>query len=63
MVTFKICQKSIYKLINNEIIKNKVISLPDDEPDMKNKVFYIWFDPPIDYISVGDDWEKWPKNH
>ena len=45
-----------------KLIKNKVISLPDDEPDMKNKVFYIWFDATIGYISVGDDWKKWSKN-
>ena len=45
-----------------KLIKNKVISLPDDEPDMKNKVFYIWFDATIGYISVGDDWKKCSQN-
>lgn len=31
------------------------------------KVFYVWFDAPIGYLSitkdlVGDDWTKWWKN-
>lgn len=33
---------------------------------MNNKVFYVWFDAPIGYISITadytDDWEKWWKN-
>jgi len=32
----------------------------------KNKVFYVWFDAPIGYISITanytDGWEKWWKN-
>ncbi|KAI6191132.1 Lysosomal protective protein [Aphelenchoides bicaudatus] len=33
----------------------------------ENKVFYVWFDAPIGYLSitkrlVGDDWVKWWKN-
>jgi methionyl-tRNA synthetase len=33
---------------------------------MDNKVFYVWFDAPIGYISITatytKDWEKWWKN-
>ena len=33
-------------------------------PDMKDKVFYVWFDAPIGYISItkellGDDYQSW----
>ncbi|CAB3405996.1 unnamed protein product [Caenorhabditis bovis] len=33
----------------------------------ENKVFYVWFDAPIGYLSItkcvlGKDWEKWWKN-
>ncbi|CAI2351710.1 unnamed protein product [Caenorhabditis sp. 36 PRJEB53466] len=33
----------------------------------ENKVFYVWFDAPIGYLSItkcvlGDDWTKWWKN-
>lgn len=32
----------------------------------RDKVFYVWFDPPIGYISITKcytpDWEKWWKN-
>uniref|UniRef100_A0A7E4ZX46 Methionine--tRNA ligase, cytoplasmic n=1 Tax=Panagrellus redivivus TaxID=6233 RepID=A0A7E4ZX46_PANRE len=33
----------------------------------ENKVFYVWFDAPIGYLSItknllGDDWVKWWKN-
>jgi methionyl-tRNA synthetase len=32
----------------------------------KNKVFYVWFDAPIGYISItanySEQWEKWWKN-
>ena len=36
-------------------------------PDMKDKVFYVWFDAPIGYISftkelLGDDYLKWWDN-
>lgn len=34
--------------------------------DMKDKVFYVWFDAPIGYISITanfvEDWEAWWKN-
>jgi methionyl-tRNA synthetase len=35
-------------------------------PEYSDKVFYVWFDAPIGYISITanytDDWEKWWKN-
>lgn len=39
-------------------------------PGFENKVFYVWFDAPIGYISAtqewakktGQDWERWWKN-
>ncbi|CAD5234647.1 unnamed protein product [Bursaphelenchus xylophilus] len=36
-------------------------------PGFDNKVFYVWFDAPIGYLSItkgllGDDWEKWWRN-
>ena len=59
----------------NEGIKERCITrdlkwgipVPGDDPDMKNKVFYVWFDAPIGYISitsclVGDNWKKWWQN-
>ena len=38
--------------------------------EFKNKVFYVWFDAPIGYISItgnylgadNDDWKKWWQN-
>lgn len=33
---------------------------------MQDKVFYVWFDAPIGYLSITanytDEWEKWWKN-
>ncbi len=40
----------------------------EDWPGMEDKVFYVWFDAPIEYIACarewvdagkGDDWERW----
>jgi methionyl-tRNA synthetase len=40
----------------------------EDWPSMEGKVFYVWFDAPIEYIASaqewvdagkGDDWERW----
>ncbi|WP_147124313.1 methionine--tRNA ligase [Shimia ponticola] len=40
----------------------------DDWPGMEGKVFYVWFDAPIEYIACsqewvnagkGDDWKRW----
>ncbi|XP_068171817.1 methionine--tRNA ligase, cytoplasmic isoform X2 [Antennarius striatus] len=39
---------------------------PVPHPDFKEKVFYVWFDAPIGYVSITanytDKWEKWWKN-
>ncbi|MCQ2820385.1 MAG: methionine--tRNA ligase [archaeon] len=41
--------------------------VPSDDPDLQNKVFYVWFDAPIGYLSItanleGDKWETWWKD-
>jgi methionyl-tRNA synthetase len=43
------------------------VVVPTDDDEMKNKVFYVWFDAPIGYISITanfikDRWEEWWKN-
>ena len=44
------------------------VPVPGDDPDMKNKVFYVWFDAPIGYLSITanlvgkDNWKKWWHN-
>lgn len=44
------------------------ISVPSSgDSDLDNKVFYVWFDAPIGYLSitanlVGEEWENWWKN-
>ncbi|KAK0148214.1 Methionine--tRNA ligase, cytoplasmic [Merluccius polli] len=39
---------------------------PVPHPDFAEKVFYVWFDAPIGYLSITanytDQWEKWWKN-
>ncbi|XP_013859609.1 methionine--tRNA ligase, cytoplasmic isoform X2 [Austrofundulus limnaeus] len=39
---------------------------PVPHPDFKEKVFYVWFDAPIGYLSITanytKEWEKWWKN-
>ncbi|XP_069003046.1 methionine--tRNA ligase, cytoplasmic isoform X1 [Embiotoca jacksoni] len=39
---------------------------PVPHPDFKEKVFYVWFDAPIGYLSITanytENWEKWWKN-
>ncbi|KAJ3602201.1 hypothetical protein NHX12_029960 [Muraenolepis orangiensis] len=39
---------------------------PVPHPDFADKVFYVWFDAPIGYLSITanytDQWEKWWKN-
>uniref|UniRef100_A0AAZ3QW51 Methionine--tRNA ligase, cytoplasmic n=1 Tax=Oncorhynchus tshawytscha TaxID=74940 RepID=A0AAZ3QW51_ONCTS len=39
---------------------------PVPHPDFSDKVFYVWFDAPIGYLSITanytDQWEKWWKN-
>ena len=60
----------------NEGIKERCITrdlkwgvkVPGDDPDMKEKVFYVWFDAPIGYISITanfvgkDNWRNWWQN-
>ncbi|KAI8608012.1 tRNA synthetases class I (M)-domain-containing protein [Chytriomyces sp. MP71] len=40
--------------------------IPVPKPEYKDKVFYVWFDAPIGYISITaaytPEWEKWWKN-
>ncbi|MCD6122385.1 MAG: methionine--tRNA ligase [Spirochaetales bacterium] len=40
--------------------------IPVPKPGFENKVFYVWFDAPIGYISmtmhIKKDWESWWKN-
>jgi methionyl-tRNA synthetase len=40
--------------------------IPVPKPGYEEKVFYVWFDAPIGYISITanlrDDWESWWKN-
>jgi methionyl-tRNA synthetase len=40
--------------------------IPVPKKGYENKVFYVWFDAPIGYISITanltDDWQKWWKN-
>ena len=44
------------------------VPVPGDDPDMKGKVFYVWFDAPIGYISItanfvgNENWKKWWQN-
>ena len=37
--------------------------IPVNKPGYENKVFYVWFDAPIGYISITanktEDWERW----
>ncbi|NLD35455.1 MAG: methionine--tRNA ligase [Desulfatiglans sp.] len=40
--------------------------IPVPKPGYENKVFYVWFDAPIGYISITakarDDWKEWWQN-
>ena len=44
------------------------VPVPGDDPDMKKKVFYVWFDAPIGYLSITanlvgkENWKKWWHN-
>lgn len=37
--------------------------IPVPKPGYENKVFYVWFDAPIGYVSISanytDDWQRW----
>jgi methionyl-tRNA synthetase len=68
--------RAITKGFINEGIKERCITrdlkwgvkVPGDDPDMKEKVFYVWFDAPIGYISITanfvgkDNWRNWWQN-
>ena len=40
--------------------------VPVPLPGFESKVFYVWFDAPIGYVSITkqytDQWQKWWKN-
>ena len=43
------------------------VPVPSDDPDMQNKVFYVWFDAPIGYFSITanlmpNSWRDWWQN-
>lgn len=43
------------------------VEVPTNDPDLKNKVFYVWFDAPIGYLSItanylGSEWKNWWLN-
>ncbi|RZC83481.1 hypothetical protein C5167_046271 [Papaver somniferum] len=42
------------------------VPVPHEKYNYKDKVFYVWFDAPIGYVSItscySSDWEKWWKN-
>uniref|UniRef100_A0AAQ5ZNT9 Methionine--tRNA ligase, cytoplasmic n=1 Tax=Amphiprion ocellaris TaxID=80972 RepID=A0AAQ5ZNT9_AMPOC len=48
------------------ITRDLLWGTPVPHPDFKEKVFYVWFDAPIGYLSITanytDEWEKWWKN-
>ncbi|KAM6927493.1 methionine--tRNA ligase, cytoplasmic [Xenentodon cancila] len=48
------------------ITRDLLWGTPVPHPDFKEKVFYVWFDAPIGYLSITanytNEWEKWWKN-
>ncbi|XP_061582704.1 methionine--tRNA ligase, cytoplasmic isoform X2 [Cololabis saira] len=48
------------------ITRDLLWGTPVPHPDFKDKVFYVWFDAPIGYLSITanytSEWEKWWKN-
>uniref|UniRef100_A0A8C1KWV2 methionine--tRNA ligase n=1 Tax=Cyprinus carpio TaxID=7962 RepID=A0A8C1KWV2_CYPCA len=48
------------------ITRDLLWGTPVPHEDYKQKVFYVWFDAPIGYLSITanytDQWEKWWKN-
>ncbi|XP_075997267.1 methionine--tRNA ligase, cytoplasmic isoform X2 [Genypterus blacodes] len=48
------------------ITRDLLWGTPVPHPDFKGKVFYVWFDAPIGYLSITanytEHWEKWWKN-
>ena len=67
--------KSITNAFINDGLKERCITrdlkwgvpVPEGDDDMKDKVFYVWFDAPIGYLSItanfiGDKWSEWWKD-
>ncbi|KAG7478203.1 hypothetical protein MATL_G00078100 [Megalops atlanticus] len=48
------------------ITRDLLWGTPVPHPDFSEKVFYVWFDAPIGYLSITanytEQWEKWWKN-
>ncbi|XP_066520845.1 methionine--tRNA ligase, cytoplasmic [Hoplias malabaricus] len=48
------------------ITRDLLWGTPVPHPDYSDKVFYVWFDAPIGYLSITanytSEWEKWWKN-
>ncbi|KAJ8400774.1 hypothetical protein AAFF_G00391280 [Aldrovandia affinis] len=48
------------------ITRDLLWGTPVPHPDFSDKVFYVWFDAPIGYLSITanytNQWEKWWKN-
>ncbi|XP_010481086.1 PREDICTED: methionine--tRNA ligase, cytoplasmic-like [Camelina sativa] len=53
-------------LINKCVSRDLTWGLPGRHETYKDKVFYVWFDAPIGYVSITScytsKWEKWWKN-
>ncbi len=53
-------------LIERCITRDLKWGIPVPKPGYEDKVFYVWFDAPIGYISITanlvDDWERWWKS-
>jgi methionyl-tRNA synthetase len=53
-------------LIRRCITRDIKWGVPVPLPGYESKVFYVWFDAPIGYLSITggitEDWEKWWKN-
>ncbi|CAL9215278.1 unnamed protein product [Arabidopsis halleri] len=53
-------------LINGCVTRDLTWGLPGRHVKYKDKVFYVWFDAPIGYVSITScytsEWEKWWKN-
>ena len=69
-LTIGIANKWLKEGLNDRCITRDIewgVKVPNIIPDMQDKVFYVWFDAPIGYISItkeflGDDYKKWWLN-
>ncbi len=69
-LTIGIANKWLKEGLNDRCITRDIdwgVKVPDTIPGMQGKVFYVWFDAPIGYISItkeflGDDYTKWWLN-